>query len=134
MSAAVAPKRPSARTRAAKQAWHTRKSATYRARKTEAGSKVALVEWAKHNKWRVVFFEGKSGAPRTGIVDAVLVRIAPRKPDTVQLRFVQLKAGSAGCTAAEVLRLKAAVAGLDADWRFAAFDGHELHWSAAGLP
>jgi len=57
------------------------------------------------------FFESASGAPRTGIVDAVMVRIKPSKPDAIEVRLVQLRAGVAGLRAAEVTRLKKAAAG-----------------------
>jgi hypothetical protein len=76
----------------------------------------------------VVFFEGRTGAPRTGIVDAVLVRIAPRQPDSIELRLAQLKAGAGGLTATEVKRLKAAASQVAANWSLAAFDGNELHF------
>jgi len=86
------------RSHAAAAAWKTRKSAVYRAKKSEAASKAALSIWAADHGCSVVFFEGKSGAPRTGIVDALLTRIAPRRPDTIQMRLIQLKSGSAGLT------------------------------------
>ena len=74
-----------------------------------------------------MFFEGASGAPRTGIVDAVMVRIKPSKADSIEVRLVQLKGGLAGLTAAEVTRLKKATASLSTDWLFAAYDGATLH-------
>jgi len=74
-----------------------------------------------------VLFESASGAPRTGIVDAVMVRIKPSKPDAIEVRLVQLKAGVAGLTAAEVRRLKKAAASLSTDWLLAAYDGATLH-------
>jgi hypothetical protein len=118
---------PTARTAAALKAWATRRKPHYRARRTEAASKVALQQWCRDNNWKVVFFEGASGAPRTGIVDAVMVRIKPSKPDSIEVRLVQLKAGVAGLTAAEVTRLKKAVSSLSTDWLFAAYDGDVLH-------
>ena len=122
------------RTEAAIAAWRTRRSAVYKAKKSEAGSKAALSIWAADNGWKVVFFEGKSGAPRTGIVDALLTRIAPRQPDLIQVRLVQLKSGSAGFRAAEVKRLKSAVTNLKASWYFVGFDGQDLHWSGEADP
>jgi len=116
-----------ARTAAALKAWTTRRKPHYRARKTEAASKVALQDWCRDNNWKVVFFEGASGSARTGIVDAVMVRIKPAKPDSIEVRLVQLKAGVAGLKAAEVGRLKKAVSALSADWLFAAFDDGTLH-------
>ena len=118
---------PRNRSAAALKAWATRRKPHHRARRTEAASKVALQRWCRDNNWRLVFFEGASGAPRTGIVDAVMVRIKPSKPDAIEVRLVQLKAGSAGLTGAEVTRLKKAVASLSTDWLFAAYDGETLH-------
>ena len=93
-----------ARSVAARKAWATRTSPRYRAGRTERSSKEALSGWAKANGWRVVFFEGSTGAPRTGIVDAVLIRLARAKPDVVEIRLVQLKAGAGGLTAHEIAR------------------------------
>lgn len=75
-----------------------------------------------------MFFEGATGAPRTGVVDAILVRIKPRDPDAIEIRLVQLKAGSGGLTAREIARLKQAVASISTDWLLAAFDGQTLHF------
>jgi len=36
------------------------------------------------NNWKLVLFESASGAPRTVIVDAVMVRIKPSKPDAIR--------------------------------------------------
>jgi len=74
-----------------------------------------------------VFFEGTSGAPRTGIVDAVMVRIKPARPDSIEVRLVQPKAGVAGLKGAEIARLKKAVSALSSDWLLAAFDDGTLH-------
>lgn len=112
---------------AAKKAWETRRSARYRASKSEQGSKVALTSWCRTNGWKVLFFEGKTGAPRTGIVDAVIARIKPRDADAIELKLVQLKSGAGGLTAREIARLKEAVTKLSADWLLAAFDGFTLH-------
>ena len=75
-----------------------------------------------------MFFEGASGAARTGIVDAVLARIKPGDADAIEIRLVQLKAGSGGLTAREIARLKQAVASISTDWLLAAFDGRTLHF------
>jgi hypothetical protein len=107
---------------AALAAWDTRRKPINIARRTEAASKRALEQWCQENHWKVVFFEGASGFPRTGIVDAVMVRIKPAKPDAIEVRLVQLKAGVAGLKAVEIGRLKKAVAGLSVDWLFAAYD------------
>jgi hypothetical protein len=120
--------------RVAKDAWKTRKSPVYRAKKSEAAGKVALSIWAAENGWKIVFFEGKRGGPRTGIVDAVLIRIAPKRPDVLQLRLVQLKSGTAGFKPSEVKRLKEAVTNLQTNWYFAGFDGKDLYWSAEVQP
>lgn len=124
----------SGRSHAAKAAWKTRTSAVYKAKKSEAASKTALSIWAADHGWSVVFFEGKSGAPRTGIVDAILTRIAPRQPDTIQVRLVQLKSGSGGFKPSEVKRLRAAVENIQATWYFVGFDGEDLHWSGEAQP
>jgi hypothetical protein len=59
-----------------------------------------------------VFLDSVRGNPRTGIVDAVLLRVTPREPDVVQVRLVQLKSGSAGLKAIECERLEAAVSSI----------------------
>lgn len=105
-----------------------RRTARYKASKSEQGSKGALLAWARSNRWKVLFFEGATGAPRTGVVDAILVRIKPRDPDAIEIRLVQLKAGSGGLTAREIARLKQAVASISTDWLLAAFDGQTLHF------
>lgn len=111
----------------ARKAWETRRSARYRARKSEQASKVALSSWCQANGWRVLFFEGGTGAPRTGIVDAIIARIRPSDADAIELKLVQLKSGTGGLTAREISRLKEAVAKLSKDWLLAAFDGSTLH-------
>jgi hypothetical protein len=118
---------PQSRSNAALKAWATRRKPQYRARQSEARSKMALREWCRENKWQAVFFESSTGAPRTGIVDAIIVRIMPGKPDAIEVRLVQLKSGVAGLKAAEIARLKKAVQTLSRDWLLAAFDGTILH-------
>jgi hypothetical protein len=115
----------------AKKAWTTRRSAPYRARKTEKASKDALLAWCDANGWKVIFFEGETGAPRTGIVDAIIVRIRPREADVVEVRLVQLKSGSGGMTGREMTRLKRAVQNLSVDSLVALFDGNDLHFVSA---
>jgi hypothetical protein len=97
---------PDSRSEAAIKAWATRLSASYRAAKSERASKIALSEWCQENGWKVVFFESATGSPRTGIVDALIVRIKPREPDAIEVRLVQLKSGVGGLTGAEITRLK----------------------------
>jgi hypothetical protein len=92
-----------------KKAWITRRSATYRARQTARASQLTLERWAHQQGWRVVFLDADSGNPRTGIVDAVLVRVRPRAKDQIDVRLVQLKSGVAGLTGAEFDRLCSAV-------------------------
>jgi hypothetical protein len=86
-----------------------------------------LSEWCTEHGWKAVFFDGPSGAPRTGIVDAVIVRVRPGDADSIEVRLVQLKAGVGGLTGAEITRLKSALTKLSADWLLAAFDGEVLH-------
>jgi hypothetical protein len=117
-----------ARSAAAKKAWVTRQTATYRAGRSERASKVALSAWCKAHGWRVIFFEGLSGAPRTGIVDAVIARIRPRDSDGIDIRLVQLKSGGAGLTGREISRIKRAVERTSQGWLLAAFDGQTLHF------
>ncbi len=73
------------------------------------------------------FFEGATGAPRTGIIDAIAYRLGPRNPDLLDLRLVQLKGGKAGVSGSEIARLKTATAGATVNWLIAAFDGETLH-------
>jgi hypothetical protein len=117
----------SLRSAAARKAWETRRSARYRASKSEKASKSALVSWCRANGWKVLFFEGRTGAPRSGIVDAIIARITPGDPDAIELKLVQLKSGVGGLTAREITRLKKAVTRLSKDWLLAAFDGNTLH-------
>src|ERR1700679_1147590 len=76
-----------------------------KARASEAASKKALTEYCEKRKWRVAFFEGKTGSPRTGIIDAIMFRIAKSNADVLDLRLVQLKGGKAGISGAEIARL-----------------------------
>jgi hypothetical protein len=93
----------------------------------EAASKSALASYCKKHGWHVAFFEGKNGAPRTGIIDAVMFRIARGKADRLNLRLVQLKGGRAGASGVEIGRLNRAVTDLSVDWLMAACDGKVLH-------
>jgi len=116
------------RSRAAKKAWLTRQSPKYRADQSERASKEALRAWCRHAGWKVLFFEGVTGAPRTGIVDAIIARIRRCEPDGIDIRLVQLKSGTGGLTASEIARMKCAVEDLSRDWLLAAFDGQILHF------
>jgi hypothetical protein len=115
------------RSLAARKAWRTRHSARYKASKCEQRSKEALSAWCRAAGWKVLFFEGQTGAPRTGIVDALMARIRPDNADALEIRLVQLKSGAGGLTATEIRRLKAAVTVVSTDWVLAAFDGTTLH-------
>jgi len=84
--------------------------------------------WCRSHGWRVIFFEGQSGAPRTGIVDAVIARIRPRDADGIDIRLVQLKSGAGGLTGHEITRIKQAVERTSQSWLLAAFDGQTLHF------
>ena len=123
---------PTSRSTAAQKAWVTRRSAPYRARRTEAASKEALRRYCSDHGWKITFFEAASGAPRTGIVDAVMIRIAPRSPDKVEVKLVQLKGGTGALKPAEIKRLKSAAERLDSSWTVAAFDGEDIHFLSDG--
>jgi hypothetical protein len=102
-------------------------SAWEKAHRAEAASKAAFKRYCTKHGWRVAFFEGKTGAPRTGIIDAVAFRIARGKSDVLDLRLVQLKGGSAGVSGREIARLKKAATSVSVNWLIAAFDGEALH-------
>lgn len=116
----------------AKKAWATRRSATYRARQTAKASQAAFEQWARDHGWRVVFLDAPSGHPRTGIVDAVLVRVRPRSKDQIDIRLVQLKAGAAGLTATEFERLCSAVERVSVEGLAALCDGASVHTARVG--
>jgi hypothetical protein len=117
------------RSRAAQKAWRTRRrlSAFAQARAAEAASKEALRVYCTSRGWRVAFFEGPTGAPRTGIIDAIAFRVGRRNPDLLDLRLIQLKGGRAGVSGREIARLKQAATGATVKWLIAAFDGDALH-------
>ncbi len=114
---------------AAAKAVTTRKrlNAFDKVRANEAASKEALRSYCEAHKWRVAFFEGKTGAPRTGIIDAIIFRISKQNADVLDLRLVQLKGGRAGVSGAEIARLKKASEAVVVNWLIAAFDGESLH-------
>ena len=116
------------RSESAKKAWATRRSPTYKAGKTEQASKQALREWCKANGWKVLFFEGQTGSPRTGIVDAIMTRIRPNDADAIEIEFVQLKSGGNGFTGLEAARMKQAVEKASVNWLAALFDGETIHF------
>ncbi len=103
-------------------------SAWAKARAAEAASKEALRAYCAEHGWKVAFFEGeKTGAPRTGIIDAIAWRLGRKNSDLLDLRLIQLKGGSAGVTAREITRLKAAAENVNVDWLLAELDGETLH-------
>jgi hypothetical protein len=112
----------------AKKAWATRRTASYKASRSEKASKVALQKWCRANGWKILFFEGESGAPRTGIVDAIIARISSFDADSIDIRFVQLKSGSSGLSAKETLRIKQATEKVSLDWIAALYDGNVIHF------
>jgi hypothetical protein len=133
MTAELTPGQKAAQTRkrrtAAAKAQLTRKrmNAFTKTRAAEAASKEALRSYCEQNGWRVAFFEGKTGAPRTGIIDGIIFRVSRKNSDGLDLRLVQLKGGKAGVSGAEIARLKKAVGIVAVDWLIAAFDGETLH-------
>ncbi len=117
------------RSAVARKAWQTRRrhGVVITIRDKERASKVALEDYCKIHGWRVAFFEGPTGAPRTGIIDAVMFRIDKHNADLLDLRLVQLKGGKAGVSGAEIARLKRAAADARVTWLIAAYDGEVLH-------
>ena len=93
----------------------------------EAASKAALATYCEKNGWKIAFFEGKTGAPRTGIIDAIAFRLGKKDCDLLDLRLIQLKGGNAGVSGREIARLKKATAGALVNWLIAEFDGDTLH-------
>lgn len=116
------------------KAWKTRriKKAWIQAHAAEAASKAAFKAQFEKEGWRIAFFEGATGAPRTGIIDAVAFRLNPNKPDILDLRLVQLKGGRAGVSGYEVARLKKAARAVAVNWLVAEFDGQTLHLLPGG--
>src|SRR6185295_10449914 len=114
--------------KAALKAWRTRRhlSAWEKAHAAEAASKAAFKMHFERQGWRVAFFEGKAGAPRTGIIDAVAFRLDRKSADLLDLRLVQLKGGGAGISGKELGRLKNAVKAVTVKMLIALFDGETL--------
>jgi hypothetical protein len=114
---------------AALKSWRTRRtmSTFAKARAAEAASKEALRLYCQKQGWKVAFFEGATGSPRTGIVDAIAFRLGRKNADMVDVRLIQLKGGKAGVSGAEIARLKKAAANASVSWQIAAFDGESLH-------
>jgi len=111
-------------TKSALKAWATRRkgAAWKKAHASEAASKKALRNYCEAHGWRVAFFEGPTGAPRTGIIDAIAYRLGRDNPDEMELRLIQLKGGKAGVSAQEIGRLKEAAESLEVKYLIAEFD------------
>jgi hypothetical protein len=105
-----------------------RVSARAKAQAAEAASKEALRVYCEAHGWRVAFFEGATGSPRTGIIDAVMFRLGKSNCDALDLRLVQLKGGKAGVSGAEIARLKNAIGIVGVDWLIAEYDGEKMHF------
>jgi hypothetical protein len=95
-----------------------------KARAAEAASKEALRAYCVEHGWRVAFFEGATGAPRTGVIDAIAFRLGRKNSDLLDVRLIQLKGGKAGVSGIEIARPKKAAAGATV---IAEFDGEILH-------
>jgi hypothetical protein len=110
------------------KAWKTRriKGAWIKARASEIASKEGLKAYMEERGWRVVFFEGETGAPRTGIIDAFAYRLDRKDADRLDVKLIQLKGGKAGISGAEIARLKKAVESAKITLALAAFDGEGL--------
>ena len=111
------------------KSWRTRRamSAFAKVRASEAASKEALRLYCQKNGWKLAVFEGATGAPRTGIIDAIAFRLGRKNADLLDIRLIQLKGGKAGVTAREIARLKKAASSATVKWMIAAFDGEALH-------
>jgi hypothetical protein len=110
------------------KSWKTRriKSAFIKVRASEAASKEALTLYMQERGWKVVFFEGKTGSPRTGIIDAVAYRLDRKNADQLDVKLIQLKGGKAGITGREIGRLKKAADTAKVSWALAAYDGETM--------
>jgi hypothetical protein len=103
------------------KAWKTRrvKSAFIKVHASEAASKEALKEHLRKRGWKVVVFESKTGAPRTGIIDAFAYRLSCKNADVLEVKLIQLKGGNAGASGREVARLKQAIESAALTWAVA---------------
>lgn len=98
---------------AALKSWRTRRamSAFAKARASEAASKEALRLYCQQHGWKLAMFEGATGVPRTGIIDAIAFRLSRKNADQLNVRLIQLEGGKAGVRAVEIARLKKAATG-----------------------
>jgi hypothetical protein len=124
------------RSEAARRSWRTRRamSAFAKVRASEAASKEALRLYCKERGWKIAFFEGATGSPRTGIIDAIAYRLGSPNADVLDVRLVQLKGGNAGVSGSEIARLKKASTVASVRWLIAAFDGATLQLLPDELP
>ena len=113
---------------AALKAWKTMRGPVWKSKRTTKRSQQALQEWADEAGFRLVFLDAASGNPRTGIADALLLRIKPKSPDQIELYIVQLKGGGAGFKATEMGRLTKAAAAVKATPLIVLHDGEGLHF------
>ncbi len=129
LSAGQKAARTKKRRAAALKAVQTRRrlSAFAKARAAEAASKEALRIYCQEHGWKVAFFEGATGSPRTGIIDAVAFRLGRKNADALDVRLIQLKGGNAGVSGSEIARLKKATSAAIVKWLIAAYDGEALH-------
>lgn len=97
-----------------------------KAHAAEAASKDAMETYCTKHGWKVAFFQGKTGAPRTGIIDAIAFRLDRKNADALDIRLVQLKGGKAGVSGREIARLKMAASVCRVKMWIAAFDGEAL--------
>ena len=115
---------------AALKEWKTMRDPVWKAKRTAKRSQDALQQWADQSGFHLVFLDAASGNPRTGIADALLLRIKPKSRDQIELYVVQLKGGGAGFKGAEMARLTKASAAVKATPLIVLHDGQELHFLA----
>ena len=128
MAAKHTPKPTTKGRQAARKAWRKRriKAAWLQAHAAEKASKAAFEAYFKKQGWRVAFFEGNAGTPRTGIIDAVAFRLGRKNADLLELWLVQLKGGRADVSGPEIARLVKAADAVTVKPLIAAFDGETL--------
>jgi hypothetical protein len=119
---------PTGRRAAALKAWRTMRGPVWKAQRSERLSKSALETWATKQGFRLVFLDAASGRPRTGIADALLLRIRPKAADQIELYVVQLKGGASGFKPREMARLESAAAAVKAVPLIVLHDGERLHF------
>jgi hypothetical protein len=113
---------------AALKAWKTMRGPVWKAQRSERLSKAALDAWAVKHGFKVVFLDAATGHPRTGIADALLIRVRPKAADQIELYVVPLKGGGSGFEAREMARLEAAAAAVKAVPLIVLHDGERLHF------